>query len=73
MTTRDARKNAIAFLNMPWHIQMEIVRGLGILREGAVGNTQDFIDAFRKAKDTGKLSDLHDAIEREVRRGGPDS
>lgn len=53
------------FLDLPYHVQMEIARALGLLQE----EDKDQQDAelfrlfFRRATERGKLSDLWDAVE----------
>jgi hypothetical protein len=62
------------FLDLPKHVQMEIVRALGLLQDEDKGqpDAELFRLFFRRATESGKLSDLWDAVEKNHPDGKPD-
>jgi hypothetical protein len=68
------RKLAYHFLDLPYHIQMEIAQTLSLLQD----EDRDQLDAelfrrfFRRASESGKLPDLWDAVEKKHPDGEPD-
>lgn len=68
------RRLARRFLDLPHHVQIEIVGRLGLIREEDEGQTTDeqFRRFFRRAGEDGKLSDLWRAVEQQHADGEPD-
>jgi hypothetical protein len=68
------RKLAYHFLDLPYHMQMEIAQALGLLQD----EDKDQLDAelfrrfFRRATESGKLSDLWNEVEKKHPDGEPD-
>ncbi len=59
-----SRKLAYRFLQLPTHVQREIARGFGLLREGDEELRDEilFRTLFRQATESSKLSDLWDEV-----------
>ena len=62
------------FLDLPKHVQMEIARALGLLHDEDKGqpDAELFRLLFRRATESGKLSGLWDAVEKNHPDGKPD-
>ncbi|MCI0718252.1 MAG: hypothetical protein L0338_04670 [Acidobacteria bacterium] len=68
------RRLARHFLDLPHHVQIEIVGRLGLVREGDEGQMTDeqFRRFFRRVSEDGKLSGLWRAVEEQHPDGEPD-
>jgi hypothetical protein len=62
------------FLDLPKHVQIEIARALGLIHDADKDqpDAELFRLLFRRATESGKLTDLWDAVEKNHPDGKPD-
>ena len=68
------RRLAYRFLDLPYHVQIEIAQALNLLRDEDQGQPEAelFHRFFRRAADDGRLSDLWREVEKKYPDGEPD-